>query len=180
MITVISGTNRNDANTLKIAQIAQKRLEKMGQETQMCDLNKLPKGLFEAENYWNVPDSFKPFQDMISNTDGILLVVPEYNGSFPGALKYFIDLLKFPESLAGIPSSFVGVAAGIFGAIRSIEQIEMVFQYRNAHIYGARTLFMGIEKKLNDDKTEITDEFTSKKLDEQLEGFVDFVTKLKK
>ncbi|RLE20696.1 MAG: NADPH-dependent oxidoreductase, partial [Acidobacteria bacterium] len=30
-------------------------------------------------------------QEAILETDGILTIVPEYNGSYPGALKYFID-----------------------------------------------------------------------------------------
>jgi len=70
--------------------------------------------------------------------DGIVTVVPEYNGSFPGVLKYFIDMLRFPESLYGIPAAFVGIAAGEWGALRAVEQMEMVFQYRHAHLFGRR------------------------------------------
>jgi len=99
MITVISGTNRPGSNTLKITKISASFLESLGNKVQLCDLLTLPKNIFSPENYGNPPEDFKPFQEMILNTDGIVMVTPEYNGSFPGALKYFVDLLKSPEEL---------------------------------------------------------------------------------
>lgn len=179
MITIISGTNRKNSNTLKISEIIKSKYEEMKVPTQLCNLLELPENLFVPDHYWNTPDSFAPFQKMISETDGILVVVPEYNGSFPGALKYFIDLLKFPESLQNIPAGFIGVSAGVFGALRPIEQLEMVFQYRNAHIFGKRTFIPGVEKKLAEDGKSFTDDYINKKLDETLTGFHAFVEKLK-
>lgn len=174
MITVITGTNREGAVSQKIADISCKKFGEYQIEYQRIDLIDLPRDIFVPENYGGAPESFAPFQEKILNCDGILTVVPEYNGSFPGALKYFIDLCKFPESLADKPAAFIGVSAGMFGAIRSIEQLEMVFQYRNAHIFGKRVLFPGVSKKLNDDKTAITDEFIDKLHTEMLVEFDQF------
>jgi len=53
---------------------------------------------------------------------GLHVVLPEYNGSYPGVLKYFIDMLKFPESFENKPAAFVGVANGQWGALRAVEQ----------------------------------------------------------
>ena len=36
------------------------------------------------------PSSFDPFQNAITQADGIVIVIPEYNGSYPGALKYLL------------------------------------------------------------------------------------------
>ncbi len=179
MITIISGTNRTNSNTLKMAKIIEAQYKEWGVQTQLCDLNKLPRDLFIPEHYAGAPESFKPFQDMILNTDGILVVLPEYNGGFPGVLKYFIDLLKFPESLFEKPAAFVGVAAGVFGALRPIEQLEMIFQYRMANIYGKRVFFPDINNKLSEDGLRITDDFTREKLEEMLKGFEDFTKRLK-
>ncbi len=179
MITVIAGTNRKGSNTLKVANLVMKHYQARGVEAQLLDLAKLPPGIFSPEHYGNPPPAFKPFQDMILNTDGILVVTPEYNGGFPGALKYFIDLLKFPESLLGKPAAFIGVAAGIFGALRPIEQLSMIFQYREAALYGKRVLFPKVESKLSPDGTEITDEFVRGLFEKMLDGFAGFSRKLK-
>ncbi|MCY4644451.1 MAG: NAD(P)H-dependent oxidoreductase [Bacteriovoracales bacterium] len=179
MITILSGTNRNDSMTLKVAAIAHSYYEGLHIPSQICDLNRLPKGLFEPEHYWNTPKEFAPFQKMILDTDGLVTIVPEYNGGIPGALKYFIDLLKFPESLQGKPACFVGVAAGRFGALRSMEQLEMVFQYRGAHLYGKRAMFMDVENKLDKEGDRITDGFTKEVFEETLLGFSKFSQRLK-
>ena len=179
MITIISGTNRKNSNTLKIARLATDFLEKNGTNTQLIDLEKMSGDIFSGDHYGNPPKDFKVYQDMILNSSGILNVVPEYNGSFPGVLKYFIDLLKFPESFRGIPSGFIGLAAGSFGAIRAVEHLEMVFQYREAHIFGLRSLFLHVHKKISEEGTEITDELTKELFENMLLGFKDFVYKIK-
>lgn len=150
--------------TLKVSHIIMEKLKEQNIEAQLCDLNQLPKDLFVPEHYWNTPESFKPFQDKILNADGLINVIPEYNGSFPGVYKYFIDLLKFPDSLRHKPSAFVGLSAGYFGALRSTEQAEMIFQYREAHIFGRRVFFPNVEEKLSEDKKSIVDERLDKKL----------------
>lgn len=178
MITLLSGTNRKNSNTRAVSQIVLKKMQSKGVEVQFCDLLELPDNLFQADHYHNPPESFKPFQNKISNCNGLLVVVPEYNGSFPGALKYFIDLLKFPESLKGISVAFIGVSAGVFGALRSIEQLEMIFQYRESHLYSNRVIFPKVNDLLNPEKTKIISEFHEQKVDQLIDGFSVFVKKL--
>ena len=71
-------------------------------------------------------------QNRVLDAAGLHVVTPEYNGSFPGVLKYFIDMLKFPESFDRKPVAFLGEAAGTWGGLRSVEQLQMIFGYRNA------------------------------------------------
>jgi len=100
-------------------------------------------------------------------------VVAEYNGSFPGVLKYFIDMLRFPESLVDVPAGFVGVAAGEWGGLRAVEQLEMVFQYRHAHLYGRRVFLKGIDRLLDEDGR-ITDPALAERLETMVRGFAAF------
>ncbi len=178
MITIISGTNRIDSFTFTISKLAEKYLNSIDAQTQLIDLQKLPSQLFSPKNYGNPNKSFLKYQNMILNCNGILVLTPEYNGSFPGVLKYFIDLLKFPDSLQNIPSGFIGIAAGVFGGLRAVEQLEMIFQYRKAHIYGERTFFMDVNKKINPDKNKITDKYTKDHFEAMLAGFKKFVYKI--
>lgn len=179
MITVLSGTNRNNSRTRRIVGLVLEHYRERGVEVQLIDLAELPRDLFVPEHYGKTkPEAMRPFQEKILHCDGILTVTPEYNGSFPGVLKYFIDLLKFPESLYDKPSAFIGLATGRFGGLRAVEQLEMVFQYREAHIYGKRCLFPGVETILSDDNR-ITDEFIRGLFITLLDGFAEFAYRLR-
>jgi NAD(P)H-dependent FMN reductase len=173
MITVISGTNRPESNTRKVAGLVLNALAKHGKPSQLVDLAELPAELFASSSYASKPDSFAPHQEAILSTDGILTVVPEYNGSFPGVLKYFIDMLRFPESLYEKPAAFIGISAGPWGAVRAVEHLEMVFQYRHAHLFGRRCFIPGINQALGE-----AGRFTDPKIEERLvtmaTGFADF------
>ena len=179
MITIISGTNRSEANSLKVAKLAETMLKANGAETKLLDLNQLPRDLFVPEHYGEAPESFAPYQDAVLQADGILTVVPEYNGSYPGALKYFIDLLRFPESFRNQPCAFIGISAGVFGSLRSIEHLQMVFQYRDAKLFNKYVLFPKVHEKLSQDGKHIRDEFTRDMMDLMLREFIQFCADLK-
>jgi NAD(P)H-dependent FMN reductase len=177
MIIVISGTNRPGSNTVKIAAEAVERLRSAGEEVRVLDLTELPRELFDGESYAEKPPGLAPFQEAILAADGIVTVVPEYNGGFPGVMKYFIDMLRFPDSLYEKPAAFIGLSAGPWGAIRGVEQLEAVFRYRHANIFGRRVFLPSIGTCL-DDHGRLNDEAAAKRLDEMLLGFIDFCGRL--
>lgn len=145
---VLCGTNRRDAVTRKVAQhifklceAALKADSSLGNAGPILyrDLESLRPDLFEPASYGQKPTWFnEEFQKPILAAKGLLIVTPEYNGSFPGVLKYFIDMLKFPESLQHVPVCVVGIAAGQFAALRAVEQLEMILHYRKVHLFGER------------------------------------------
>jgi len=150
MITVISGTNRPESNTRKVSDLVLEALANHGEPAQLVDLAELPADLFASSSYASKPECFAPFQEAVLSTGGILTVVPEYNGSFPGVLKYFIDMLRFPDSLYEKPAAFIGISAGPWGAVRAVEHLEMVFQYRHAHLFGRRCFIPVINQALSE------------------------------
>ena len=177
MITVISGTNRPGSNTRKIAALMQEMLEGAGNEVTLLDLAELPAEVFHESSYALTPKSFAAFQDQILKTDGLLTVVPEYNGSFPGVLKYFIDMLSFPESLYEKPAAFVGISSGRWGGVRAVEHLEMIFQYRHAHLFGRRCFIPGIGHIL-DENGRLTDPDISMRLKKSALDFARFCRNL--
>ena len=76
----------------------------------------MPLSLFSPDAYSEKPQEFEEYSQNVLDADGLVIVVPEYNGSYPGALKLFIDMLKFPESFENKPVAFIGIAAGIWEA----------------------------------------------------------------
>lgn len=172
------GTNRPGANTRKVAREIEAIYKEMGVPLAVLDLAELPREIFDPSSYANKPASFARFSDAILAAEGLIVVTPEYNGSLPGALKYFIDMLKFPESFEGRPVCFVGVAAGMWGALRPIEMLQQIFGYRGGLIYPERVFMPGINGLLDDSGRLKSDEICQR-LRAQAAGFVDFVEKLK-
>ena len=176
-INIISGTNREGSVTLKISNLIAEYYKKLNQNIILTDLRKLPKDIFENSVYFNKPDSIKPFLDDVLEAKGLVIVVPEYNGSFPGILKYFIDLLKFPESFENKPVAFVGLSAGQWGALRSVEHLQQIFSYRNAHIFPKRVFIPKVITEINE-QDKLIKEDTEARLKKQCKEFIEFIQKL--
>ena len=113
----------------------------------------------------------------MDRASGLWVVIPEYNGSYPGALKMFIDLLEHPNSLKNIPSAFVGLASGRWGALRAVEQMEMVFQYRYAHLFNER-LFVPAVHNMLDKNGDLSDPELQGFLAQMASNFVDYTARL--
>jgi chromate reductase, NAD(P)H dehydrogenase (quinone) len=177
MITLIIGTNRPGSNTRKVAASVEEIYAELKVPLHILDLAKLPPEIFSPASYAEKPKSFQPFADAVLQSAGLHVVTPEYNGSVPGVLKYFIDMLKFPESFEHKPVCFTGLAAGMWGALRPVEQLQAIFGYRNAHIFPVRVFLPQIYNLL-DDVGKIKDAELLERLKAQAGGFAKFVEKL--
>lgn len=177
MITLIAGTNRPGSSTRKVSRHVEEIYAGLKVPVRVLDLAQLPPEIFSPASYAEKPKSFEPFADAVLQSSGLHVVTPEYNGSVPGVLKYFIDMLKFPESFERRPVCFTGLAAGIWGALRPVEQLQAIFGYRNAHIYPERVFMPGIGKLL-DANGRLQDAELLGRLQKQAEGFVTFVERL--
>ena len=178
MMTLIVGTNRPGSSTRKVAAEIEEIYRSMNVPLRVLDLAQLPPEVFLPSAYAEKPKSFAPFADAVLQASGLIVVTPEYNGSVPGVLKYFIDLLKFPESFEKRPVCFVGVAAGMWGALRPVEQLQTIFGYRNAFIFPER-VFLPKVFELLDANGRIKDAELVERLRAQQQGFAEFVRKLK-
>ncbi|MBX3734682.1 MAG: NAD(P)H-dependent oxidoreductase [Verrucomicrobiae bacterium] len=174
MILLISGTNRPGSNTRHIVSHLDTLYAELGFPHRVLDLADLPPGLFEPAAYAAKPRGFQPFADAVVSATGLHVVTPEYNGGMPGVLKYFIDHLKFPESFERKPVCFTGVAAGMWGALRPVEQLQAVFGYRNAHLYPERVFIAAVGGQL-DEQGRLKDPELVARLRHQAEGFAAFV-----
>jgi NAD(P)H-dependent FMN reductase len=176
-ILVLSGTNRPGSNTRKIAGHVFGFYRQAGVAAELLDLADLPAEIFHPSSYAEKPASFSRFRDAVLGCSGLVVVSPEYNGGLPGVLKYFIDMLPFPESFEGRPVCFVGLAAGMWGALRPVEQLQMIFAYRNAYLYPERVFIPGVGAAWNADGG-LKDEKLAERLRAQASGFAAFAAKL--
>lgn len=177
-ITLISGTNRPDSNTRKVVAHLADLYREAGQPVDILDLAELPSDIFLPTSYAEKPASFARFSEAVLTSDGLHVVTPEYNGSVPGVLKYFIDMLPFPESFEHRPVAFTGLAAGMWGALRPVEQLQAIFGYRNAYIFPERVFIPGVNGQLSEEGR-ISKPDLVERLRAQAVGFTAFVKKLK-
>jgi chromate reductase len=177
MITLIVGTNRPGSNTRKIGAHLEEIYAALKVPLRVLDLAQLPPEIFSPASYAEKPKLFQPFADAVLQSAGLHVVTPEYNGGVPGVLKYFIDMLKFPESFEKRPVCFVGVAAGVWGALRPVEQLQAIFGYRNAYLFPERVFLPQINNLLDSDGR-LKDDELLQRLRKQAEGFVSFVERV--
>ncbi|HTJ78120.1 MAG TPA: NAD(P)H-dependent oxidoreductase [Rariglobus sp.] len=173
-IALLAGTNRPGSNTRKVVAQLETIYADLGHTPVVVDLAQLPAEIFLPSSYAEKPASFAPFNDAILAADGIHVVTPEYNGGMPGVLKYFIDMLKFPESFERRPVAFTGIAAGVWGALRPVEQLQAIFGYRNAYIYPERVFIPAVHGHFGADGGISTPEMLAR-LKSQAAGFAVFV-----
>src|ERR1700722_10205844 len=93
-VLIISGTNRPGSNTRRVAKLVEEHYKNQNLQSDFFDLVDLPAEVFEPTAYATKPPSVVAIQRRILDAAGLHIVTPEYNGSFPGILKYFIDLLN--------------------------------------------------------------------------------------
>ena len=179
-ITIISSTNRAGSMSLKVSLFLQKMYEDLGATTKLIDLQQFPASCFTPQVYAEKPPELTPFIDAILGADGVLFVIPEYNGSFPGMLKYYIDMWKFPDCYVGLKSAYVGIANGQWGALRAVEQFQGVMGYRNAIQFPNRVFINKVGARWNGDgfsPLQKSDPPIDKDLKEQAKDFLSFCEK---
>jgi NAD(P)H-dependent FMN reductase len=173
-LKVISSTDRPNSNALKISKYVKNLYEQEGADVEVISLEDFPLDKVVGGKYGKDIPEVKAFRDPIVNADGLVFVIPEYNGSFPGILKVFIDYLPFPKAFEKMPMAFIGEADGAFGALRSVEQFQMIANYRNALQFPERVFIAKVNNEF-DEVSGIKDEFTQSLLESQVRNFVKFV-----
>jgi NAD(P)H-dependent FMN reductase len=120
-IPIILGTARQGRESEHAARLVFEQTKKRaGLETEFIDVRTLRMKLDDAGEQMKDP----AFSATIQRCDGLIIVTPEYNHSFPGLLKHALDmnLKEYVHKAVGI----CGVSAGPFGGARVIENLLSV------------------------------------------------------
>ncbi|WP_461449124.1 NADPH-dependent FMN reductase [Mucilaginibacter sp.] len=173
MITIVSSTNRPGSNTLKVAKYYQKQLLQKGQEANVLSLAELPDTLMATDLYGKRSEAFKLILNVINQSDKFLFVIPEYNGSYPGILKLFVDACDFPESFYEKKAALVGISSGKYGNIRGVDHFTGVCHYFNLHVLPLKLHIANIKTELNETE-DLYKEDTVKFVEEQIDKFIAF------
>ena len=122
-LPVVIGTPRQGRLTEPAANFVFGEVSKRNDiETELIDIRKIPMAMNDAGEA--LKDSH--FSATVARADGLILVVPEYNHSFPGLLKHVLDtnLKEYIHKAVGV----CGVSAGPFGGARMIQSLVPVLR----------------------------------------------------
>lgn len=117
-LAIIEGTTRKERKSIYVAkfiyQVSQQYPELKPILVDPVDFN--------FPNDGNDPQSQDPkYTKIVHQSDAFLIVVPEYNFSFPGSLKRMLD--SELKNYIHKPVAFAGVSAGPWGGVRAIEAL---------------------------------------------------------
>jgi len=117
-ITIIQGSPRDQANTAKVARFFE---EQLAQKDAVSAVRFLDIRSFNFPN-WGMVEASKEdlalFQSGLVDADGLLFVVPEYNGRVPGAFKNTLDY--FRGEYKKKPMAIATVSGGPFGGVNAL------------------------------------------------------------
>lgn len=139
MVTVISCTNRQHNLTHILAEFYHKALISSGTHSKLLDFRSISDSILsdnpvfkgESSEIQQIADEF------IIPSEKIVFVVPEYNGSYPGILKVFIDGMK-PEWFRGKKAGIVGLATGRAGNLRGMDHLTDTLMYIGMQVMNNR------------------------------------------
>ncbi len=151
MITVIVGTNRPNSRARHIANLYVSLLRTQNAECQLLDLAFLPDDVSVSALYDNTGrhDGFNALADLAGAADKLVMVVPEYNCSYPGVLKTFIDGLPYPGGIRGKKAALIGLSSGGQGGLLALSHLSDVLMYLGTAVLPARVRLPFIDKHLN-------------------------------
>lgn len=154
-ITIISGSHRIDAQSLKVATHIEKTLleQKLCDETWLFSLSGNPLPLWD-ESIWEGDIAWKkrlePISKQLSSSDAFVVIAPEWHGQVPAGLKNFF-LLWGKAELAHKPALIVGVSNGPGGAY-PVAELRMSSYKNNRICYIPEQLIIrDVESVLNED-----------------------------
>ncbi|MCL5411344.1 MAG: NAD(P)H-dependent oxidoreductase [Patescibacteria group bacterium] len=118
---VILGTAREGRQSEKAAKFVLVELEKAGLETELVDVRDF---LIGHTDNTGTTELARKWAEKMKRADGLIIVSPEYNHSFPGELKLMLDALY--QEYMNKPIGICGVSAGPLGGARAVEQLRLV------------------------------------------------------
>lgn len=166
MITIISGTNRKNSNTHKVAKEYQRILGEKGIQAGLFSL--------EGKDLLHYNDAFKKMEEeMIIPTSHFIIISPEYNGSFPGILKMLFDTSRSHEIWYHKKALLTGVASGRAGNLRGMDHLADVLNFVKITVHPNK-LPISMVNKLVSAEGKITDDATLKVINQQLDEFINW------
>lgn len=152
MITIIAGTNRPQSVSAVLAEFYQGLLKEKNIPSQLIDLGLLPPDFTHSALYDNIgkDEAFNAITAKMVLSEKFVFIVPEYNGSFPGVLKAFIDGMNYPNPLSEKKAALVGISSGVQGGSLALSHLTDILNYLGMHVLAQKPRLAKIEESMTE------------------------------
>jgi chromate reductase len=153
-ILIISGTNRDEALSPTVAGAYEELAKDVGLDAEIIDLRHLPHDFIISALYDKAGKhpEFNKLRKKMTEANKFVFIVPEYNGSFPGVLKAFIDGLDYPDTFTNKKAAMVGVSAGLLGSSHAMSHLTDILNYCGTHVLARKPRFTTISRYIENGK----------------------------
>ena len=132
--------------------------------------------IYDADNHNTngFPARVAEIAKMIEQSDGVVIVSPEYNFSVPGGLKNLIDWIsRLPDQpLKKKPVVLQSAAGGMLGGARMQYHLRQIMVFLEAHVFTKPEVFVTFAKtKVDESGDKIADKTTRDMIRAQLSAF---------
>ncbi|MCA1635539.1 MAG: NAD(P)H-dependent oxidoreductase [Acidobacteria bacterium] len=149
-LPVIVGTNRKERKSVLVAKWLVGEMSKRAEiETRLFDVKDF--ALPQDDYGTALKDDFPEWRDAVIRADGLVVVAPEYNHGYPGALKSVMDLLLKEYIHKSV--AFVGVSAGPWGGTRVIEAMVPMVRELGLSVTFSDLNFPSVQNKFDEEGT---------------------------
>lgn len=174
MITIIAGTNRSNSISSQLAAEYQALLAAHNTPSQILDLSELPVDFIFSALYSNTGKNqvFNEITAKLQLSEKFVFIVPEYNGSFPGVLKAFIDGMDYPNPLRDKKAALVGISSGVQGASLALSHLTDILNYLGMHVLAQKPRLAKIEESMTE--SSLKNKLYIQLLEEQVDALLRF------
>ena len=160
-IAILLGSIRAERQSHKVAQYLEKKLNDFGLETDLIDLALDPLPLMGeiVTQDEHVRSRIEKLGKRLNQAQAIILVTPEYHGSFSGALKNALDFYwaEFQRKAIGV----VATSSGKMGGINASTQLQHVVLSLGAYPLPVKLLVPEIHLAFNEQDEAVNERFIS-------------------
>ena len=150
MITLISATHRPKNQTSQVVKKYREILHELGEETTVFELSELPDEFLIGNSFHKGDRGLSAIVDeKILPARKFVIISPEYNGSYPGLFKAFLDMIP-PSVWRGKKIALVGVASGRAGNLRGMDHLTDVFHHMRAEIFSLKVPVSRLDDLMKD------------------------------
>ena len=132
-ILVFAGSARTDSVNKKLAAVASHVATDAGADVTLINLADYPANVYngDEEDATGIPDSIRQLKQLMMESDGFIIVSPEYNGHIPPLLSNTFSWTSRAEgdekpmiAFRGKKAAIMAASPGKFGGIRVIPRLR--------------------------------------------------------
>lgn len=154
-ITLLSGSVRPERQSHQVAKYLQKQLLGRNQEADLIDLAETRLPIFATPGSDDPSQAINDIAERLEKADALILVTPEYHGSFSGVLKNALD--HYWAEFDKKPIAVATASSGRMGGINASVQLQHVILSLGAYPLPLKLLTPEVSKAFDESGNLIND-----------------------